>query len=81
MAFILIQGFYPEPNPDNSLQYEADVSAHLETSVLAVMGWSSQTDVPPGDHDLTTAQASEIFSILGESFRSDLIYGIGLCRS
>jgi hypothetical protein len=81
MAFMLIQGFYPEPNPDNSLQYEADVSAYLETSGLAVMGWSSQTDVPPGDHDLTTAQASEILSIPGEPFRPDLIYGIGLCRS
>lgn len=80
MAFILIQGFYPEPDPVNSLQYDADVPAHLETSVLAVMGWASQTDVPPGDHDLTAAEASEIFSILGESFRPDLIYGIGLCR-
>jgi hypothetical protein len=81
MTFLFLTGFFPEPNPDSSLQFEKDIPPHLEPLVLSVMGWASQKDVPGGDHDLTTAQASEIFSILGELFRPDLIYGIGLCRS
>jgi len=81
MTFLFLTGFFPEPNPDSSLQFEKDIPPHLEPLVLSVMGWASQKDVPAGDHDLTTAQASEIFSILGELFRPDLIYGIGLCRS
>jgi hypothetical protein len=81
MTFLLLTGFFPEPNPDSSLQYEKDIPPDLEALVLSVMGWASQKDVPAGDHELTAAQASKIFSILGEPLRPDLIYGIGLCIS
>lgn len=44
MAFMLIQGFYPEPDADNSLQYEKVVPQALEQNVLATMGWTTKSD-------------------------------------
>lgn len=79
MVFIEISGFFLESNPDNSLQYEKDVPQALEMAVLSVMGWSSLKDVPMGEHDLTPSQAMEIMSILNTSYRSDLMYCMGLC--
>ena len=81
MPYLCISGFFPEPNPDNSLQYEKDIPPNLEPLALSVMGWASQKVVPAGDHELTAAQACEIFSILGEPLRPGLIYGAGLRRS
>lgn len=80
MAIMQIQSLYPQPNPDNSPQYEKDIPPDLEPLVQSVMGWASQKGVPARDHELTAAQASEILSILGEPLRPGLIYGIGLCR-
>jgi hypothetical protein len=42
MPYLCISGFFPEPNPDNSLQYEKDIPPNLEPLVLSVMGWASQ---------------------------------------
>ncbi|HEX8592497.1 MAG TPA: pyocin S6 family toxin immunity protein [Pseudomonas sp.] len=80
MTFLLISGFYPEPNPDNSLQFQKDVPQELEANVLSAIGWASLSDVPAGEHDLTTSQAEVVMAILGDSFKDDLMYCIGLCR-
>jgi hypothetical protein len=37
MAFVSITD-YPDPNPDNSLQYKNAVPEELETEVLSAMG-------------------------------------------
>jgi hypothetical protein len=39
-------GLYPEPDPDNLLQYEKVVPQALEKNVLAAMGWTTKSDVP-----------------------------------
>lgn len=81
MVLIEISGFFSESNPDNSLQYERDVPQVLETAVLNVMGWSTLKDVPMGEHDLTPSQSMAIMSILNTSYRSDLLYCMGLCSN
>ncbi|KJZ45811.1 hypothetical protein VC34_09175 [Pseudomonas fluorescens] len=78
---IAITGFFPEPNPDNSLQYEKDVPQVLETAVLEVMGWSTLRDVPMGEHPLSPAQASVIIDLVGDLFRENLVYYMGLCTT
>lgn len=80
MAFILITGFYPEPNPDNSLQFRKDVSQAFEQTVLAAMGWTTKADVPLGDTDLTQEQAAKVLPALGEPIKEGLVYSIGLCE-
>ncbi|UZE13286.1 pyocin S6 family toxin immunity protein [Pseudomonas sp. B21-053] len=79
MTFIALTGFFPEPNPDNSLQYEKDVPQALEGAVLNVMGWAAMKDVPIGEHELSTIQAREIMELVGTPFRDDLMYCMGLC--
>lgn len=79
MAFIVISGFYPEPNPDNSIQYEKVVSQELQPAILAVMGWNSLGDVPMGENDLTQDQSIAVMTILGDPINSDLMYCMGLC--
>ncbi|MFU2327432.1 pyocin S6 family toxin immunity protein [Pseudomonas sp. NFX98] len=80
MIFIEISGFFLEPNPDNSLQYEKDVPQALEAAVLNVMGWKTMTDVPIGEHLLSPNQASAIMELIGAPFRDDLAYYLGLCQ-
>lgn len=79
MAFIVISGFYPEPNPDNSIQYEKVVSQELQPAILAAMGWNSLGDVPMGENDLTQDQSMAVMTILGDPINSDLMYCMGLC--
>ena len=81
MIFISITGFYPEPNPDNSLQYEKDVPQALETAVLKVMGWSTLWDVPMGEHTLSPDQANMIMDLVGDPFSENLMYYMGLCSN
>jgi hypothetical protein len=71
MTFIAISGFYPEPNPDNSLQYDKDVPLELEAAVLAAMGWKSQHDLPSGVTVLTPEQALAIMALLGDPMRDE----------
>lgn len=78
--YIALSGFFPEPNPDNSLQYENDVPQVIEKRVLNVMGWSALWDVPMGEHELSQTQSFAIMEIVGSPFRSDLAYYLGLCR-
>jgi hypothetical protein len=78
MTFIVISGFYPEPNPDNSLQYESAVPQELESAVLAAMGWASLTDVPMGENDLTQGQAVAVMAALSDVIKDELMYCIGL---
>lgn len=78
MTFIVISGFYPEPNLDNSLQYERAVPQALESAVLTAMGWASLTDVPMGENDLTQGQAVAVMTALSEPIKDDLMYCIGL---
>ncbi len=80
MIFLALSGFFPEPNPDNSLQYDKNVPHTSEQAVLNVMGWESLKDVPMGEHDLTETQAREIMQLVNTPFRDDLTYCIGLCR-
>ena len=80
MTFLSISGFYPEPNPDNSLQYKNAVPKDLETEVLSAMGWQSLADVPVGENEFTGDQAVAVLGLFGEPVRSDLMYSIGLCR-
>jgi len=80
MTFLSISGFYPDPNPDNSLQYKNAVPEELETEVLSAMGWQALADVPVGENDLTSEQAAAVLSVLGEPVRSNLMYSVGLCR-
>ncbi|MFP3848302.1 pyocin S6 family toxin immunity protein [Pseudomonas graminis] len=81
MAFMLIQGFYPEPDPDNSLQYEKVVPQALETNVLAAMGWTTKSDVPPGVTELSQEQAVMVLKALDERKKAQLIYCIALYRN
>lgn len=78
MAFIVISGFYPDSNPDNSIQYEQIVPAGLESAVLAAMGWTSLSDIPTGETDLTIDQAVAVITAFGEFPADGLIYSIGL---
>jgi hypothetical protein len=78
MKFLVISGFYPEPNPDNSLQYERAVPLELEPEVLSAMGWESLADVPMGENDLTQDQAAAVMAVLSETIKDDLIYCVGL---
>lgn len=80
MIFIEISGFFDEPNPDDSLQYEKDVPQTLEGAVLNVMGWSTLWDIPMGEHKLSLTQANTIMELVGDSFRDDLVYYMGLCQ-
>lgn len=80
MIFINLTGFFPEPNPDNSLQYQKKVPPALELPVLNIMGWSSLIDVPMGEHELDSNQAKKIMDIVGDPFRDDLMYCMGLCK-
>ena len=80
MAFILIQGFFPEPDPDNSLQYEKVVPQALEKNVLAAMGWTTTSDLPPGVTDLGRNQAIAVLEALNEPRKEELIYCIALYR-
>ncbi|MGF6486733.1 pyocin S6 family toxin immunity protein [Pseudomonas frederiksbergensis] len=66
MILIEISGFFDEPNPDDSLQYEKDVPQALEGAM--------------GEHKLSPAQASTIMKLVGDSFRVDLVYYMGLCQ-
>ncbi|PWK35659.1 hypothetical protein LOY55_11545 [Pseudomonas sp. B21-040] len=81
MTFIAISGFFPESNPDNSLQYEKDVPQALEDAVLNVMGWSTLWDVPMGEYTLSPDQASVIMGLVGDPLRKDLMYYMGLCSN
>ena len=78
MISILISGFYPEPNPDNSLQYEKIVPPELVTAVLTAMGWTTLADVPMGENDLTQDQAMAVMATLGDPIKNGLTYSIGL---
>jgi len=80
MIFIALSGFFPKPNPDNSLQYEKDVPQPLEEAVLNVMGWKTLKDVPMGEHLLSPNQASAIMELVGNPFRANLVYYMGLCQ-
>ncbi|KFE49673.1 pyocin S6 family toxin immunity protein [Pseudomonas syringae] len=80
MTFILVRGFYPEPDPDDSLQYEKVVPQDLETKVLAVMNWASLKDVPVGVTEFTAEQAKAVMALLDDPVRDDLIYCTGLYR-
>lgn len=80
MTIIVISGFYPEPNPDNSLHYEKTVPQELEKAVLTAMTWASLTDVPSGETDLTQDQAVAVMAALGDPIKDDLTYSIGLFR-
>lgn len=80
MPFLVISGFYHEPDPDNSLYYNRTVSQELETAVLTAMRWTSLTDVPPGETDLIREQAEAVLEVLGDPIRTDLMYSIGLFR-
>ena len=79
MAFIVISGFYPEPNPDNSILYEKVVPQELQQAVLAAMGWNSLGDVPMGENDLTHDQSKAVMVLLGDPINSELMYCMGLC--
>ena len=79
MVFITISGFYPEPNPDNSIQYEKNVPQKFEPAILAAMGWTTVGDVPEGEHELTPDQSMSVMTILGDPFNSELVYFLGLC--
>ncbi|KAF2393207.1 pyocin S6 family toxin immunity protein [Pseudomonas frederiksbergensis] len=78
--FIALSGFFPEPDTDNSLQYEKDVPQVLEGTVLEAMGWSTLWDIPEGEHELSPTQAVAIMQIVDSSFRTDLVYYLGLCQ-
>ena len=80
MPFLVVRGFYPEPDPDNSLHYQRVVPQELEIKVLNAIGWGSLSDVPPGETDLTRDQAMGVMAALAYPIKSDLMYSIGLFR-
>lgn len=80
MAFLVISGFYPAPNPDNSLHCKKTVPPEREPEVLAAMAWAELKDVPPGETDMTQDQAGAVITALGDAVRDDLTYSIGLFR-
>jgi hypothetical protein len=73
MAFMLLQGFYPEPDPINSLQYERVVPQALEQNVLAAMGWTTKSDLPRGVTGLDRDQAIAVLEALNEPRKEALI--------
>lgn len=81
MIFIEIEGYFQDPSPNNTLQYEKAVPQTLEAPVLNVMGWSTLRDVPMGEHLLSPAQARAIVGLIGEPFRVDLEYYMALCTT
>jgi hypothetical protein len=80
MTFLSISGFYPEPNPDNSLQYKKAIPEELATKVLLGMNWASFADLPAGETELTKDQARSVMAIVGDDFNTELMYCIALCR-
>lgn len=80
MAVMLLQGFYPEPDPINSLQYERVVPQALEQNVLAAMGWTTKSDLPPGVTGLDRDQAIAVLEALNEPRKEALIYCVALYR-
>jgi hypothetical protein len=80
MTFLIISGFFPEPNPDDSLQYKKAVPPELEMDVLAAMGWKSQDDLPQGVTDLTHEQVVAVMTLFGDPIKHELIYCVGRYR-
>jgi hypothetical protein len=80
MPYLSISGFFPEPNPDDSIKYKKAVPQAVQIPVLTAMGWASLTDVPEGEHDLTESQTAAVLELLSEPLNSELVYCIGLRR-
>jgi hypothetical protein len=80
MPYLCISGFFPEPNPDDSIKYKKAVQQEAQIPVLTAMGWASLTDVPGGEHELTAIQAAAVLESLGDPLNNELVYCIGLRR-
>jgi len=80
MPYLSISGFFPEPNPDDSVKYKKAVTQDAQVPVLAAMGWASLTDVPEGEYPLTEIQAAAVLELLGDPLNNALVYCIGLRR-
>jgi hypothetical protein len=80
MTLLVVSGFYPEPNPDNSLHYEKTVPRELESEILRAMTWQTLADVPPGETDLTRQQAAKVLAMLGDLVKNGLVYSIGVFK-
>lgn len=80
LNFLSVSGFYPEPCPDDSLQYKKAIPDELASKVLLAMNYTSFTDLPAGESELTREQASSVMAIVGDDFNTKLMYCIALCR-
>jgi hypothetical protein len=80
MPYLCISGFFPEPNPDDSIKYKKSVQQEAQIPVLTAMGWASLTDVPEGEYALTEIQAAAVLELLGDPLNNELVYCIGLRR-
>ena len=80
MPYLSIRGFFPEPNPDESVKYKKAVTQDAQIPVLATMGWASFADVPEGEHELIDIQTAAILELLGDPLNIELVYCIGLRR-
>ena len=81
MIFIMISGYYPEPDPDNSLHYEKAVPHELEQQILAAMGYRDLAHIPPGESDLHPDQARQVITLLGGTFDDDSLIASGFSES
>lgn len=79
MISILVSGYYPEPNPDDSLHYKKIVPPESLAEILGAMTWTSLSDVPVGESELSQDQAIKVLTVLGDTVKGDLTYCLGLC--
>lgn len=76
----MISGLYPEPNPDDSLQYKKTVPHELGIDMLNAIAWKSQNDLPPGVTDLTREHVVAVMALLGDPIKDELVYCVGRYR-
>jgi hypothetical protein len=76
--YLLITGFFPEPNEDDSLQFKQAIQSGQESDVIKIMGWDNLDDAAGGESELTREQARKLMSLLGEPGKDGLIFFIGI---
>ncbi|WP_155642305.1 pyocin S6 family toxin immunity protein [Pseudomonas alabamensis] len=75
---ILLTGFLPTDNSDDSLKYEEIIPAHKEADIMNLLGWSSLADECDGELLLTAEQAEKIFSSLEKPQPPGLEFFVGI---
>ncbi|MDZ5602966.1 pyocin S6 family toxin immunity protein [Pseudomonas sp. RP23018S] len=70
--FLYVTGFFPEPHPDETLQFELIVHRQDEQAVLEIMEWQSLNDGYDGEQELTPPQKLALEKRLGMTSDKEL---------